>query len=47
MANPTMLYLHSTALSEPVLIVGMAGCLAGLAHSAPTDRLLRPRELAV
>ena len=46
-ANPTMLYLHSTALSEPVLIAGMAGCLAGLAHWAASDRLLRPRELAL
>ena len=46
-ANPTMLYLHSTALSEPVLIAGMAGCLAGLAHWAASDRLLRPRRLAL
>ncbi|HEY3337051.1 MAG TPA: hypothetical protein VGK18_00995 [Propionicimonas sp.] len=46
-ANPTMLYLHSTALSRPVLIAGMAGCLAGIAHWAATDRLLRPRELAL
>jgi hypothetical protein len=42
-----MLYLHSTALSRPVLIAGMAGCLAGLAHWAATDRHLRPRELAI
>ncbi len=46
-ANPTMLYLHSTALSRPVLIAGMAGCLAGLAHWAANDRLLRPRQLAL
>ncbi|HEX5335947.1 MAG TPA: hypothetical protein VFW55_08705 [Propionicimonas sp.] len=46
-ANPTMLYLHSTALSRPVLIAGMAGCLAGLAHWAATDRFLRSRELAL
>ncbi len=46
-ANPTMLYLHSTALSEPVLIAGMAGCLAGLAHWAATDRPVGPRELAL
>ena len=46
-ANPTMLYLHSTALSRPVLIAGLAGCLAGLAHWAATDHLLRRRELAL
>ena len=46
-ANPTMLYLHSTALSEPVLIAGMAGCLAGLAHWAASDGLLRHRHLPV
>lgn len=46
-ANPTMLYLHSTALSEPVLIAGLAGCLAGLAHWAATNRMLRPGELAL
>ncbi len=46
-ANPTMLYLHSTALSRPVLIAGLAGCLAGLAHWAATDHLLRRRDLAL
>jgi hypothetical protein len=46
-ANPSMLYLHSTALSRPVLIAGMACCLAGLAHWASSDRPLGPRDLAL
>ncbi len=45
--NPSMLYLHSTALTEPVLIAGMAGCLAGLAHWATKARRLSPGEIAV
>lgn len=45
--NPSMLYLHSTALTEPVLIAGMAGALAGLSNWATKSRRLSPGELAV
>lgn len=45
--NPSMLYLHSTALTEPVLIAGMAGTLAGLSNWATKSRRLSPGELAV
>ena len=45
--NPSMLYLYSTALTEPVLIAGVAGCLAGLSHWATKTRRLSPGELAI
>ncbi|SES01969.1 hypothetical protein SAMN05443377_13114 [Propionibacterium cyclohexanicum] len=46
-ANPTLLYLSSTALTEPVLIASMAACLAGLANVATRRRLSSPGEIAV
>lgn len=45
--NPTMLYLSSTALTEPVLIACMAACLAGLANIATRARLSSPGEIAI
>lgn len=45
--NPSMLYLHSTALTEPVLIAGISGTLAGLSNWATKKRRLSPGELAV
>ncbi len=45
--NPAMLYLHSTALTEPVLIAGIAGTLAGLSNWATKSRRLSPGEVAV
>ncbi len=45
--NPSMLYLHSTALTEPVLIAGIAGTLAGLSNWATKRRRLSSGELAV
>lgn len=45
--NPTMLYLYSTALTELVLLAGMAGCYAGLANWATKKRRLSPGELAI
>lgn len=45
--NPTMLYLSSTALTEPVLIACMAASLAGLANVATRPRLSSPGEIAI
>ncbi len=45
--NPTMLYVTSTALTEPVLIAAMAACLAGLANFANRSRLSSPGEVAI
>ncbi|MGC3994620.1 MAG: hypothetical protein QM779_11005 [Propionicimonas sp.] len=45
--NPSMLYLHATALTEPVLIAGISGTLAGLSNWATKSRRLSPGELAV
>lgn len=45
--NPTMLYLTSTALTEPVLIACMAATFAGLANFATRGRLSSPGELAI
>jgi hypothetical protein len=45
--NPSMLYLHSTALTEPVLIAGISGTLAGLSNWATKARRLSPGEVAV
>ncbi len=45
--NPTMLYLSSTALTEPVLIACMAASLAGLANIATRPRLSSPGEIAI
>ena len=45
--NPSMLYLYSTALTEPVLIAATAGCFAGLSNLATKKRRLSPGEIAV
>ncbi len=45
--NPTMLYLTSTALTEPVLIASLAASLAGLANFATRGRVSSPGEVAI
>lgn len=45
--NPTLLYLASTALTEPVLIASMAACLAGLANFSTRRRLSSPGEVSI
>lgn len=45
--NPSMLYLCTTALTEPVLIASMALCLAGLSNYATRQRLSSPGEVAI
>ena len=45
--NPTLLYLTSTALTEPVLIAAMAATLAALAFFTNRTRLSSAGELAV
>ena len=47
LANPTVLYSFTTALTEPVLIAAMLGCVAGLARWATSLRRLSGGELAV
>lgn len=46
-ANPAMLYLYATALTEPVLITAMAGCFAGLANWATRQTRPAPARLAL
>lgn len=45
--NANMLYLHTTALTEPVLMACMAATVAGLTHWATASRPLSGGELAV
>ena len=45
--NPSVLYIHTTALTEPVLIAGIAASLAGVTRWATSQRTLSPGELAV
>lgn len=45
--NPSMLYLCTTALTEPVLIASMALSLAGLSNYATRRRLSSPGEVAI
>jgi len=47
LSNPTLLYLTSTALTEPVLIASMAASLAGLAFFTSRTRLSSAGELAI
>ena len=47
LANPAMLYACTTALTEPVLIACILGCMAGLAGWAFSPRRLSGGELAV
>ncbi len=47
LANPSLLYLFTTALTEPVLIASIFGCIAGLAGWITSSRKLSGGELAV
>ncbi|WP_201293239.1 ArnT family glycosyltransferase [Arthrobacter zhaoguopingii] len=47
LANPAVLYVYTTALTEPVLIMCMLGAMAGLAHWATSMRRMSAGELAV
>ena len=47
LANPSLLYAFTTALTEPVLIAAILACLAGLAGWAFSPRRLSGGELAV
>ncbi|PPF79228.1 hypothetical protein C5B96_13250 [Subtercola sp. Z020] len=46
-ANPSILYIYTTALTEPVLILCMMGCFAGLAHWVTSKRNLSAGEMMV
>ncbi|WP_116412704.1 hypothetical protein [Subtercola boreus] len=46
-ANPSILYVFTTALTEPVLILCMMGCFAGLAHWVTSRRNLSAGEMMV
>ncbi|MWV59240.1 ArnT family glycosyltransferase [Rathayibacter sp. VKM Ac-2754] len=47
LANPGVLYAFSTAMTEPVLIVTMVGCFAGLSHWVTSRRTLMAGEMMV
>lgn len=47
LVNPSVLYIHTTALTEPVLIAGIAASLAGVSRWATSTRRLSAGELAV
>lgn len=47
LANITLLYAFTTAMTEPVLIATLLGCVAGLAGWATSERNLSAGELAV
>jgi len=47
LANPSLLYMYTTALTEPVLLAGLLGCVAGLARWATVRRTPSGGELAV
>ncbi len=47
LANPSLLYTFTTALTEPVLIAGILACVAGLARWAMVARTPSGGELAV
>lgn len=47
LANPSLLYASTTALTEPVLIAALLACMAGLAGWAFSERRLSGGELAV
>lgn len=46
-SNATVLYVYSTALTEPVLLTSLLACIAGLAHYATAKRPLSGGEIAV
>jgi hypothetical protein len=45
--NPAVLYVYTTALTEPVLIMCLVAGMAGLAHWATSKRRMSAGELAV
>ncbi|WP_377321200.1 hypothetical protein ACFJIY_18955 [Pimelobacter simplex] len=47
LANPSLLYAYTTALTEPVLIAAILACIAGLSGWAFSGRRLSGGELAV
>ncbi|GGC95675.1 hypothetical protein GCM10011512_23390 [Tersicoccus solisilvae] len=47
LTNPSVLYTYTTALTEPVLIMGLTAGTAGLAHWAVSRRRVSAGELAV
>lgn len=47
LANPSLLYTYTTALTEPVLIASMLGAVAGISGWMTSDRKLSGGELAV
>lgn len=47
LANPSVLYAFTTAMTEPVLILTMVGCFAGLAHWVTSRRNLSAGEMMV
>ncbi|KIA74746.1 hypothetical protein ANMWB30_05830 [Arthrobacter sp. MWB30] len=47
LANPAVLYVYTTALTEPVLIMCIVGGMAGLAHWSTSRRRMSAGELAV
>lgn len=47
LANPSLLYASTTALTEPVLIAAITACIAGLTGWAVSRRRLSGGELAV
>lgn len=47
LVNPSVLYIHTTALTEPVLIAGIAASLSGITRWATSERQLSGGELAV
>ncbi|PPH25534.1 ArnT family glycosyltransferase [Rathayibacter toxicus] len=47
LANPGVLYAFSTAMTEPVLIVTMVACFAGLTHWVTSRRNLSAGEMMV
>jgi hypothetical protein len=46
-ANPSLVYVTTTALTEPVLIATLLACIAGLVGWASSRRMLSGGELAV
>lgn len=47
LANPAVLYVYTTALTEPVLIMCLVAGMAGLAHWTTSRRRMSAGELAV
>lgn len=47
LANPSILYTYTTALTEPVLIAGMLAAIAGISGWVVSERKLSGGELAV